>query len=335
MKDILVELFDKVEDQYGFNLVDVGSMEGIEREWAEMAEHIRAIGFEPDERQFAKLKSSAKALYLNKFMWSRSERISFHVSRDPGKSSIYLPNRSLLAEFPDAGRFDVVDTFNFSADQVDSLDAILPQHGVSDVDFLKLDTQGSEYDILKGADRWLEESLLGLKVEVEFIEMYVGQPLFQDVDSLMRGKNFNLMDLKRVYWKRNSDTQHNDRGQMVFGDALYLKDIASFCAYMEGKPAAYRDAKTTKFAIVALRYGLVDYALSVIREARDRDLLGEERAQQLLTLVQSSSLEEGKRQMRNFRGAYRLYRLMGIVRDWFFTTPYTYWAEVDDCLGRE
>ena len=121
---------------------------------------------------------------------------------------------------------------------------------------------------------------------------------------------------------------------MVFGDALYLKDIAGFCTSLEGRPAGYRDAKTTKFAIVALRYGLIDYALSVIREARDLDLLGAERAQQLLTLVQSSRLAEGKRQARNFRGAYRLYRLMGTVRDWF-TTPYIHWAEGDHCVGRE
>ena len=134
MEDIIAKLFSGVGDEYVFNLVDVGSMEGIEREWAEIAEYIRAIGFEPDERQFAKLKSSDRALYLNKFVWSKSESINFHVSRGPGKSSIYTPNRKFLADFPNAERFDIVETVNFSADQVDSLAAILPRHDVHDVD---------------------------------------------------------------------------------------------------------------------------------------------------------------------------------------------------------
>ena len=51
-----------------------------------------------------------------------------------------------------------------------------------DLRFLKLDTQGSELAILEGAGRLLDDCL-GIEVEVEFAPLYIGQPLFTDVDT--------------------------------------------------------------------------------------------------------------------------------------------------------
>ena len=58
-------------------------------------------------------------------------------------------------------------------------------------DFVKLDTQGTELYILKGMQHTLTRSIFSVEVEVEFIEMYQDQPLFNEVDSFMRERRFH------------------------------------------------------------------------------------------------------------------------------------------------
>ena len=72
----------------------------------------------------------------------------------------------------------------------------------------------------------LTRSIFGVEVEVEFIEMYQDQPLFNEVDSFMRERGFHLFDLKLFYWRRKSGLgfDGNRRGQLVHGDALYLRN---------------------------------------------------------------------------------------------------------------
>ena len=81
---------------------------------------------------------------------------------------------------------------------VDTLDHQLERHGLDDVDFIKVDTQGSELFVLQGASQVLGQHVVGVEVEVEFASIYGGQPLFADVDRHMREHGFDLFDLRRV-----------------------------------------------------------------------------------------------------------------------------------------
>src|SRR5207248_2510884 len=76
------------------------------------------------------------------------------------------------------------------------------QAGVDRVDFIKLDTQGSELDILQGAG-FLLDDCLGLQLEVMFSPLYEGQPLFADVDTYLRSRGF-------VLWRLDSLAHYTD-----------------------------------------------------------------------------------------------------------------------------
>ncbi len=60
--------------------------------------------------------------------------------------------------------------------------------------FVKLDTQGTELDILEGASG-IFSRVVGLKIELSFAPLYTGQPLFDDVYHYIRGLGFELWDL--------------------------------------------------------------------------------------------------------------------------------------------
>ena len=150
-------------------------------------------------------------------------RLPLYVARDRGLTSILQPNRPFVDAFPDSARFDTTEVQELA---VDTLDHQLERHGLDDVDFIKVDTQGSELFVLQGASQVLGQHVVGVEVEVEFASIYGGQPLFADVDRHMREHGFDLFDLRRVYWKRDAgQSLGGPDGQIVWADALYLKTL--------------------------------------------------------------------------------------------------------------
>lgn len=128
----------------------------------------------------------------------------FYLTKNRACSSLFLPHIKNLSRFPVVSEFNVESV---SRVQTQRLDDVF--HG--DVDFIKLDTQGSELLILKGGTKTLKR-VLGVIIEVEFFEHYMNQPLFGDVDAFMRSNHFALMEMKRAYWS----------GEIAWADCLYL-----------------------------------------------------------------------------------------------------------------
>ena len=97
----------------------------------------------------------------------------------------------------------------------------LDDHPFTTSDFIKIDVQGSELDVLKGATKTLKNSL-GLCVEVEFLPVYLDQPLFGDVCKLLAEQGFEFIDFLNniCRWERK---RHTSVGQCIFADALFMR----------------------------------------------------------------------------------------------------------------
>ena len=181
-------------------IVDIGASGGIHERWRQYGAGIKTILFEPDYEEFEKLvsKKSENSLVINSALVEKSKIVDFNICKKQEVSSIYTPNQHLLDRYEDSERFNIERTVSLEAD---SLDNLLQKENINEIDFIKIDTQGSELDILKGATNFYE-NLIGLEVEVEFIELYYKQPLFSEVNSFIESKGFSLIDLKRYFWKR-------------------------------------------------------------------------------------------------------------------------------------
>jgi len=106
-------------------------------------------------------------------------------------------------------------------------------------DVIKVDTQGTELDVLRGGGELLN-SVLAVELEVEFVPQYIGQSLFSDVDIFMRQQGFMLRGLRRTNWRTKGDHVHPHGGQIVHGDVLYLKHDRMDCPKGHVILAAYR-----------------------------------------------------------------------------------------------
>jgi FkbM family methyltransferase len=248
-------------------LVDIGARGGPSENWQAALPNLQVIGFEPDAEEHARLQESAPSneRYLNAALWREPSNQMLNLTRGPGSSSILEPNLDFLRRFPDNARYEVVDTETL---ETDTLDRQLSQNGIVGVDFLKIDTQGTELSVIDGATSTLD-SVLGIELEVEFAEVYKGQPLFSDVDSTIRSLGFSLFDLRPHYWKRTEGAQYGrSKGQIIFTDALYLRSpegVAGVLSHIEDDSA--RDQKLAHALAVCTIYGYVDYALEILEVA--------------------------------------------------------------------
>ena len=215
----------------------------------------RFVGFEPDPKAYERLARNPAPghSYYKAAVGAREETRTLFVTREPACSSLLKPNADFFGQFTDcAPQIEIVEE---CAVETVSLNYFLDRAGIKSVDFLELDTQGTELEILKGADHFLASSVSGLQIEVEFSAMYEGQPLFGTVDEYLRGFGFMLFDLSRNRYRRAAMPRDLiTRGQLLWSDALYLRDYRRFAG-----DAAKEHA--LKLCVIAGLLEFHDYAL--------------------------------------------------------------------------
>jgi len=198
---------------YKLNYLDIGAANfKIPQNWTYFQNLIQPILFEPDERSYRVLKNNGYHVY-NVALGEKKESKTFYLTRKPACSSIYKPNMEYLKRFPDQERWEIVEELDLELISLDELKI--------DAHFIKLDTQGSELDILKGSVKTLE-NVLGLEIEVSFQDIYQNQPLFEDIKKFLKIIGFDFYDFVTEYRYNRIDL--NRTGQLAFADALFLRN---------------------------------------------------------------------------------------------------------------
>ena len=127
-------------------------------------------------------------------------------------------------------------------------------------DFLSLDVQSGEYEVLLGARDALGQSICGLIVEVEFGEMYIGQRRFQEVYDLLHGAGFDFVRFLAIgETSVRAPLGFRGEGYQDFADALFLRR----CDRIPRDDAGRREM-LTKLCFFALTFGVVELAVQCI-----------------------------------------------------------------------
>jgi FkbM family methyltransferase len=212
-------------------IVDVGAMwtgADVER----YASLLRAlpcdvIGFEPVAQEHQKLVALNRPQhrYFPYFIGDGSAR-TFYECRAPFTSSLFEPDLAMARNFEHlAEALQVIRTHQVQTTRLDDIAE------VEGVDFLKVDVQGGEIMVFEGAAACLKSAVI-VDVEVDFIPLYKNQPLFADVDSLLRSQGFMLHQMQHYTLSFKSkvavkEGAANSR-QTAWGDAVYVRDFPAF-----------------------------------------------------------------------------------------------------------
>ena len=222
---------------------DVGARHLSYSELATIAALVDYSAFDADESECARLEQAprkhGKQRVLSAYVGDEGGEVEFHIYREAGCSSMFLPNVRFAEQFAQPDQVTVDRTYKLRSR---SLDALINEHKLGYPHLLKLDTQGSELAILKAAPRTLAKCFM-VELEAEFIEQYQGQPLFHDVCRFMYDNGFELYHINRMYKQRASVYSGLARGQLLFGDFLFVRhdqywdgitsdDAAVFCVLL-------------------------------------------------------------------------------------------------------
>jgi FkbM family methyltransferase len=225
-------LLDLLPEFGRVNIVDIGAMAlGDETEPYRPLLRLgkaRVVGFEPNQVECDKLNATAEgSVYYPYFIGDGSER-TFYETNLPMTGSLYKPNAPLMKKLHFMEELTALVAEHHGI-RTRRLDDLADLDGLDDVDLIKIDVQGAELDVFRGAERALRSATV-IITEVEFIPLYENQPLFGDIDRHLRGHGFEFHTFKgfgrRFFKPFNSPTNPQAAfRQVLWSDAVFVKDF--------------------------------------------------------------------------------------------------------------
>ncbi|MBL8876264.1 MAG: FkbM family methyltransferase [Phycisphaerae bacterium] len=217
------------------HFVDIGAMD-LGPDHVPYRELIRPgkttiVGFEPLRSECEKLNALAAPgqKYLPYCIGDGTER-NFYITNTGFTSSLYEPNTDLLRAFNNLA--ELMRVQGVEKLQTVRLDDV---REIEDVHFLKLDVQGAELDVLRNSLRLLKNTML-VYTEVEYLELYKGQPLFGDIHEFLRQQGFMLHFVNgfggRAYSPVSAGRDINMQvRQALWSDAIFVPDFRRLHEY--------------------------------------------------------------------------------------------------------
>jgi FkbM family methyltransferase len=230
-------MFDHYFSTAPIGFIDVGARGGSHAIVESLHTHVSFLGFEPDREECDQLNANAGLnAYWREFkvlphaLSNVCAQRTLNILSSPTNSSLLEPNDIFTNRYNMSQKWTTIKKF--------PVDTIPLDHVIYDLglglnnsgEVIKLDTQGTEYDILEGAQKLLLEKTVCVITEVEFFQVYKDQKLFSDVELLLRKLGFSfygfLTQHTRSQKKLNKKTNLG-KERLFYADAVFFKDPLS------------------------------------------------------------------------------------------------------------
>lgn len=173
----------------------------------------RILSFEPSPRVFAALAKQSFCSTVRLFnagLGSVPGSLAFHEFERSDLSSFHElsgSNANPFRDFPKIGTVEVV---------VDTVDQVVKREGIERLDLLKVDTQGHDLEVLRGARECLAAGKIRLVlVEMNYDSLYEGQASAAEVEAFLLSHGFRLVDLYEKHRKGHA---------IAWCTALYIRE---------------------------------------------------------------------------------------------------------------
>jgi len=148
--------------------------------------------FEPLNQNRQEIESNTSSFknirVIPKALGPENKQQKLIIGKNPRVSSFLKFSPDYASEY----FTDNLETVDEQLTEVTRLDDFLPAE--KKILIMKIDVQGFEIEVLKGASRCLQQTSL-IVLELNNHDYYAGAPKYYDVDNYLRSVNFHLFDL--------------------------------------------------------------------------------------------------------------------------------------------
>jgi len=189
-------------------VLDVGANRGqYIRLLRDSGYHGQIISFEPIPKVFEHLNATygedPKWRGRNCALGATTHRAHFKVSENTVSSSLLDVTDHATAALNATRIVDTIDVEVLSLDE--AVGELLPQHRVH----LKLDTQGSELNVIEGSGASLSH-VNSIECELSFVELYQGQALIFTVMERLYSEGYRAISLSNGFRNQNEEVLQVD-----------------------------------------------------------------------------------------------------------------------------
>lgn len=245
-RDRLDLLRDGLSPARKTRVLDIGASGAGASHYGPMLESgaCEVFGFDAAEAEVTALDAhdAEDAAYRHAVLGDGSEQTFYNYNRSVFSSlyPVHRPSIDYLERFADGTQ--LVSTERVRTQRLDDL-THLPE-----IEFLQIDTQGAEEQILKNGRKVLSNAVAVIS-EVRFLRLYDGEPMMPRVCAELQDQGFSLhkfLEPKTVPVPFNGSQRvrmNRIASQFVDGDVVFLRDLS--------QPSALNDEKLKHLALLA------------------------------------------------------------------------------------
>jgi FkbM family methyltransferase len=283
-----------------FLLFDVGASGGIDPMWQPIGARLTGFGFDPNKIACDELNARGGQIeYVPAYLVGPAAPLSrqmnystFPYGRLQAEATLADQKKTMEEYFTKSG-LDFVEGHEAAviphlakaeqraffpgreiSDHAFTIDEFGGRRSLDSIDFIKIDVDGKDFEVLRGAERsLLDRGVLGVQIESQF----AGAPdpyaeTFANIDIYLRARGFTLFSITgpHRYGRRYTQGkfQHEFPSQGYFGqvmwcDAIYLRDVVRG-GYFEQWPIAFDLRKLLNLICLYDLYDLPDCAVELI-----------------------------------------------------------------------
>lgn len=199
-------------------LVDVGASGAPPSIWSLLAPSSVYVGFDPDARELREIPNGAfyKHYILNQAVTAETgqSEVNFYLTRSPFCSSTLPPNHAELSAYLFADLFTVERQARVPAT---TLTEVLTRLNLTHIDWLKVDSQGTDLRVFMSLSPELRERVLVLDIEPGLIPAYEGEDTFVEAHRTLLASGFWLshLNVKGAVRMRDETLTHLTESDMT------------------------------------------------------------------------------------------------------------------------
>ncbi len=234
------------------------------------------VYYEADSKAGEGMKSDARpTTIITKCLGESRGQQLFNITTKPHASSLRMLDLKYAEAYVSRPSEDRVFSVMFGVArtvsiETEPLDEIIFSEGknVAPPDILTLDTEGTEFEILKGASRTIDQELVCIVTEASILPIRKGQMLLGDLLASLSEQKFipiRIQPHSSELSLYRFPVGLRGEGIQAISDVVFLRDLDSAMNTWSGQKLA---VKLRKLALAAIAYGQLEYALECLSRAR-------------------------------------------------------------------